>query len=519
MNPWPSTNYTLDTIRADDQTITLSGSVAPGLKGPLSLTVLESRPFDPTASRAEAAAQAVDMAGAGAFTLTVPRWKGTRDRLYSRFSLSIRQANNEHGLCSGVCYVTELATAEADYGYPTSPTIKGLQVHMIEDALALGVGHAALNLNQGTIMRPGPGPDHVPFEMDGQTYYFDGAYLAQFDRRVKTLSEHSIVVNLILLNALKWDGIEIDPALRAALLHPGYHSADDFVSLSAFNVTDQVGYEHYKAFVEFVAARYTRPDQAHGRACGFIIGNEVDSQWMWGNAGEMPVEQYVREYAVALRTAFLAARKHYAQARVYISLDHMWNRAFQQMPHRWYKGRDILNGLNDLYSAEGNFDWSLAYHPYPEDLFHADFWHDQSATRSFDTERITFKNLEILGQYLSQPHYLFEGRLRHIILSEQGFHSDENDESEALQAAAYAFAFWKVSHTPGIDSFILHAHVDNRDEFNLNLGIRRRDKTSPLPSAPGTPKPIYAVFKGIDGPDGEKYFEQARQIVGEKNWK
>mgnify|MGYP001768382154 CR=1 FL=1 len=90
---------------------------------------------------------------------------------------------------------------------------------------------------------------------------------------------------------------------------------------------------------------------------------------------------------------------------------------------------------------------------------------------------------------------------------------------ERLQAAAYAFAYWKVAHTPGIESFILHAHVDNRDEFNLNLGIWRRDKSSPLPSAPGTPKPVYEVFKEIDGPQGEQYLTAAKQVVGKRYWK
>jgi hypothetical protein len=502
-------NAHLTSIQSSAHTITLRGAIA----APVRVTVLESQPFD-LATRPPITS--LDLPS-GEFSLSIPRFDGARDRLYQRFDLAVGTGNTD--LASGVCYVTGLPAALADYPYPSSPTIKGLQVNMIEDALRLGVGHAALNLNLGTILRPGPGPDMIPYAMDGKTYYFDGAYLAKFDERVKTLSDHGIVVTLILLNALRWDNVDIHPELRKALVHPGYHSVDDFTSISAFNLTNTESLDIYKAFIEFVAARYTRPDQAFGRACGYIIGNEVDSQFMWGNAGEMPVEQYVREYSLAMRTAFYAARKQYAQARVYVSLDHLWTRAFQHKPLRWYKGRDILDGLNAIFTAEGNFDWSLAYHPYPEDLAHADFWHDKTATRSFDTKRITFKNIEILGQYLAQPHYLYEGKLRHIILSEQGFHSDENAESEKLQAAAYAYAFWKVSHIPAIDSFILHAHVDNRDEFNLNLGIWRRDKNSPSGNAPGTPKPVYEVFKGIDGPECEKFFEEAKQVVGKRNWK
>lgn len=226
----------------------------------------------------------------------------------------------------------------------------------------------------------------------------------------------------------------------------------------------------------------------------------------------------MREYAVAMRTAFYAARKQYGQARVYVSLDHLWTIGHKDDPNRYYHGRDVVDLLNEQCRAEGDFDWSMAYHPYPQDLFHADFWHDETAVDSFDTPRITFKNLGILSQYLSQPHLRYGGRLRHIILSEQGFHSDESEESERLQAAAYAYAYWKVEHTPGIESFILHAHVDNRDEFDLNLGLWRRDKNNPSPSALGSPKPIYEVFRDIDGPRREEILRQARQVVGEDNW-
>ncbi|HHY81678.1 MAG TPA: hypothetical protein GX505_03235 [Clostridiales bacterium] len=160
----------------------------------------------------------------------------------------------------------------------------------------------------------------------------------------------------------------------------------------------------------------------------------------------------------------------------------------------------------------------MAYHPYPDNIFRADFWNDKTAWYDFNTGKITFKNIEVLSQYLSQEEYLFNGRLRHIILSEQVFHSDENEESEKLQAAAYCLAYRKIAKTPGIDAFILHAHVDNRDEFGLNLGLWRRDKNSEIPNAPGTPKPIYEVFRLIDTPCHEKICEFAREIVGEENW-
>lgn len=403
-----------------------------------------------------------------------------------------------------------------DYDYPASPTLKGLQVNMVEDAIRLGVGHAALNLNLPTIMRPERTDSTIAFTSGGRQYYFDGEYLEKFDRRVKELSDHGIVVNLILLNSRRWDGVEIHPQMEKALLHPDYNP-EGFIS--AFNVVTEEGRRHYRAFVEFVAARYTRPDAMYGRACGYIIGNEVDSGWIWCNAGEKTVDEYVREYEQAMRIAFEAARSVYARARVYVSLDHMWNIPYREEPTRYYRGRDILEKLASLSRAGGDFEWAVAYHPYPEDLARASFWDDQTALDSFDTPRITFKNLGVLSRYLDQPHLQYAGRRRRIILSEQGFHSDENEESERIQAAAYAYAYWIVERTPGIDAFILHAHVDNRDEFGLNLGLWRRDKQSLSGNAPGSPKPIYEVFRDVDGPRREEIFRQARAVIGADKWR
>jgi hypothetical protein len=417
-------------------------------------------------------------------------------------------------LFDGPCFVTEQhEPSAADYPYPTSSTIKGLQVHVVEDAITLGVGHAALNLNQPTIMRPAPTETTITYELDGREYYFDGEYLARYDQRLKELSDNGIVVSLILLNSPVWDQIEIYPELRETLFHPDY---DPEGRISAFNVLTPEGLAHYKAFVEFVAERYTRPDERYGRACGYIIGNEVDAQWTWCNGGEKTVEQYVREHGLAMRVAFYAARKHYARARVYLSLTHYWTATHQDNPLRYYAGRDGVETLNRIYQAEGDWPWSLAFHPYPEDLFHPDFWNDKTPTDALDTPRITFKNIEVLPRYMGQARLLYEGKQRHIILSEQGFHSDETEEGEQLQAAAYAYAYYKISRLPTIESFILHAHVDNRDEFDLNLGIRRRDKSSPSASAPGEPKPAYDVFRDIDGPRQEELYAWAKTIVGDK---
>lgn len=155
------------------------------------------------------------------------------------------------------------------------------------------------------------------------------------------------------------------------------------------------------------------------------------------------MDTFLSEYQIALRCAFYAGRKHYAQARVYISLDHCWNMLLEPNEKHFYRGKAFLDALQRNVQAEGDFDWGVAYHPFPEDLKRADFWNDTTAIQSFDTGKITFRNVEILAAYLKQKQFLHRGKIRHIILSEQGLCSGDMPEGERLQADALCWHFIK----------------------------------------------------------------------------
>ena len=62
---------------------------------------------------------------------------------------------------------------------------------MIQDAIDLGVRHAAQNICIGDIMRPaGSCPNPILFTHDGVEYTFDGDYLEKYDKRIKELSDN-----------------------------------------------------------------------------------------------------------------------------------------------------------------------------------------------------------------------------------------------------------------------------------------------------------------------------------------
>ena len=422
----------------------------------------------------------------------------------SAFSLSRRIANrdgallcyslsDETGDIGGIRYVTEFDFAKRDFDYPTAASKKGLQAADLEDALALGIRHAALNVNLGDILMDVPdGGNTLFYRLDGREYYIRKSIVEHLDHQVKTLSDAGVLVNLILLNARSWQ-TAVSDRFWNRIRHPGY---DDEGNISLFDVLREEGCRYYTAFVTFLAERYTREDSTFGRIAGMIVGNEVNSPFIWANAGDTLFGDYAAQYTSALRIAWQSAARIWKNIRVYISLDHFWAGSMDPaQPTRFYSGRDLLTAVAHCCTLEGNFPWHVAHHPYPQDLFRPDFWNDDTAPDSPDAYRVTFRNLPVLIRHLSLPEMQHSDITRRVILSEQGFHSDFTPEGEQLQAEAYRRAWNIVEEIPEIDAFIYHAHRDNIEEGGLTLGLWRRKPDSGEPDAP---KPIYEVFRNID---------------------
>src|SRR4029079_17164842 len=102
-----------------------------------------------------------------------------------------------------------------------------------------------------------------------------------------------------------------------------------------------------------------------------------------------------------VRACHTAVRKFSSSARVFISLEHHWNIRYAGCDEtQGFAGRPFVDYFNKLAKEGGNFDWHIAFHPYPENLFEPRTWNDKSATVDENTPRITFKNLEMLPRYL-----------------------------------------------------------------------------------------------------------------------
>ncbi len=444
----------------------------------------------------------------GGFAVSLPRRLEDRDRLLSRWAL-VREESGE--LVSAARYAEDV-TPRWDPPAPAPKGRKGLGGFSLarptSDLTDLGIGYATVNLVLNALFSATPAPGWSPFTYAGRTWYVHDEQVQRFDETFRTLAEHGVITSVIVLIGQAGNA---PPGSYSRLV--AYPAADPAGIFVMPDVTSADGLTAYAAGLDFLARRYSDPAAGHGRIHHWILHNEISAGWVWTNAGEQSAAVYLEWYQRSLRAAWLIARQYDPGARVYISLEHHWT--MRQDP-RSHPGRDLLERLVRTSQVEGDFEWGIAYHPYPQDLFEPRVWEDDQVRFSFDTPKITFKNLEVLDAWVRRPAHGYRGRPRSVHLTEQGLNS--RDYSEAAlrdQAAGMAYTWAKLAPLETIEAFQYHNWVDSRHEGGLRLGLRRfpDDAEDPLGR-----KPIWYVYQALDTPRQEAVTAPYLPVVGLASW-
>ncbi len=434
-----------------------------------------------------------------------------RDRFYDRFVL----VDPSGDLLGHGRYADRFDGLNApSHTIPWPKSIKGLQdISNWKDATDLGVAHVTLNMVITQMIRSQKettdSSDEFCYTVDGFTYAFDEGCVRKYDQDIKSATELGINTIAIILCTARGRSAKDNP-----MVHPLTDMDGTPTGVVAANTTTAEAERRYRAVIGFFGRRYSREDKRYGLIGGYIFGNEVQSHWFWHNLGEQPPSVVIRQYADQVRLSYCALREHHRDPKVFISLDHHWSSFHKENAKKAMTGRELLDGLANDLRKRGDLPWNVAWHPYPENLFKPAFWNDRTAWYAFDTPRITFKNIEVLPDYLNRDALLYKGKRRSVILSEQGFHAGAGDDGERLQAAAYAASFVQISGIEGIDAYILHRYVDHRGEGGLNLGLRRVGDDR----LPAGKKLIYDVFKAAGTDQQPDVFRFALPIVGIDNW-
>lgn len=373
----------------------------------------------------------------------------------------------------------------------------------------LDIASITVNVTLSSFFQAKPGDGAEAVTAGGKTWYVRAKAFDGLDQTMIEAAKRNILVLGIILvpPARQWGAKE----LGALMQHPDYESSGIFTMP---NLTTAESTAAYTLALELLAKRYSRADGKYGRMHHWIMHNEVDMGYVWTNCGRKTELMYFEQCYRSLRLANAILKRQDTNAQVFISLTHHW--AVIHDPMTSAPSRNLLGHLLSLGKAEGDFDWGIAYHPYPSSLLEPKTWLDRDAQFRLDTPKITFRNIEVLDAWARQPEALFNGRVRAIHLSEQGPNSpDYSEKSLTEQAAAMAYVWKKIARLDSILGFQYHNWVDNRHEGGLRIGLRRfpDDQEKPL----GT-KPVWDVYKALGTPDEDAACAFALPVIGLKNW-
>ena len=446
------------------------------------------------------------------------RFAGDVDLLLCRFEVDV-----DGKMLDGVRYVTDMTedcSACAPAPFEVSRPVGTWVTAIPEDIDYLGMGCMMTEINSPWIQKLESAEGDIAHEFCGKTYYFDKTCMDLYDRLMQPCIDRGIPCLIRAINRFSYRLKGSDDALTSIIGHPGYEATGFSEQMSAFNLRTEQGFWMYCAFIDFLCARYM--DTASPLYCSDVmdIGNEINAQDVWHNMGAICCADFMEEYTVSLRLAHLIARKYNANSRVNISLDHYFASALKDDAQHMYHGRSVLAYLAEYCHRDGDFDWGIAAHPYPENLTKPDFYNDTTATYDWSTVRITMKNLEMLQSLVEQPAFLYRGKVRTVVCDEQGFHTDYCDpESENKGAYAFVLLMEKLAKCENIEWFLINRYADMPlgDESELHLGLRYEKGYADdmhLLINPGEYKKICHAMRAWGTDEWQKWVEEAKAYIG-----
>jgi hypothetical protein len=434
------------------------------------------------------------------------------DRLLSKWVLAEKNGKG-YQLISHARFPDQI---KAKYSYPKEVAkgrkgIGGFSVNRghLEDLDELSATSATVNIWFSKFMFTKPASDRIEHIYNGKSWYFKSKEVAMFDSTFRTTARKGIVTAAILLV----DKAEScpDPEIGRMLQHPDMDPAGIY---SMPNMTNPASVECYAAALDFLASRYSRADKKYGRCNHWIMHNEVDAGWEWTNMGEKTALIFMDTYIKSMRMCYAIARSYNPNSEVFVTLTHYW--AWTSHP-RFYPSKELMEILIQTTKAEGDFEWAMAHHPYPQSLMEPKTWLDKQVDFTFNSPLITFANLEVINAWIKLPEVLYKGKTKRTLwLSENGTNSRTYSEQDLKeQAAGFAYTWKKMKVLDGIDGFQWHNWMDNRREGGLRIGLRRFPDDE---QDPGGAKPVWYVFKAADTPDENAVFDPYKAVIGIKEW-
>ncbi|MDO4616811.1 MAG: GBS Bsp-like repeat-containing protein [Lachnospiraceae bacterium] len=448
---------------------------------------------------ASSAVPLASFTGSGSITLTAPLQADTASSLLNKkLVIGQRHGSTYYTVSPGAYITNPEAIASNTRAFPTAATKKGLQVNtsMTEDAAELGVNHSVVNVLLNHIPAESGG---ISYQYNGKIWHMDMGYIYALDEIFSEQAANGSIVSAVLL--MQWDS-----DWSNLIVPSGREEGHSFYGLNA--ETDE-GREQLAAIFSFLANRYSTSGY---NVVNWILGNEVSDYTHYNWCGSVDLNTYAGYYAHAFRLLYNSVRSQYSNARVYISLDHVWNRTRTNA----FTGKEFFSAFVRALDEEGSINWNIAFHPYPAPLNSANFWKNTAGvTAGSSSAFYTMLNLSSLTDHIKNTY----GSQHRFILSETGFTSySANTTDEKLQAAAIAYGYYLAEFNDMVDSFVVHRHVDHPAEKSQSLYLGLWNTESSETDLASTKKFSWTVYKYMDTSQGASYTNFALSIIGADSW-
>ncbi len=433
--------------------------------------------------------------------MTVPLGYQTANcHLYDKFQVAVKQGGNFISV-AGAKYITNPEALAAGSPARKNNGKKGLILDGAKigngntESVQLGVKQGAYNINLPDIIGGNGG---VQYGYNGKTYYFDSAYLSQYDHCVRTSTNQGMGMTIVLLNPrAAGEEYMISPTARGG--RSSYY---------LMNTSEDKGLEYLEAVVSFLAMRYNGKNGC-GQVDNWVIANEVNAKNIWNYSSVTDQMQYAQLYSDSLRVCYNAIKSRNANAYVCISLDQNWTHIHNGS---YYSARSMLEAINACITAQGNIDWAVAEHPYNYPMTWTSFWTPKNAamvTHDMNTPYLTMENIEVLTDFLCQPAFRnSKGGVRPVLLTEVGYSSTQGEEA---QAAAIVYAYQRCVTNQYIKLIAFNRQTDSPVEIAQGLSVG-------LTHTNGARKLAFEFYQQMDGPNAGAYIGRAASYMGITDW-
>ncbi len=359
----------------------------------------------------------------GEFSFSVPLDRDA-DGIFKKYIVAVNTADGLTVICEPSHINNPELLASERTSLPESK--KGIRP-LPDNYVLYGIAQTALDIDL-TELFASPDEESVSHTVGSITHLFSKEYLDYLDALMKEYSREGIKVRFVFSQK---SGNEL-------ISHP-----DAVGENAALNTKTGEGINALRAVTDLLVRRYGSSGGKTDNLVGIVLGASVNDAYENYNLGAVTLQEFAREYSIALRTVYNASVSVTSGFEVSVGLGGSWNGDITVGQKGSFDARSALEAISDCITAGGDINWKLAYDVTPEKGKYA--FNELAPDRGVDAEKITAANLETLTEFFSLPTFLYNGASRSVLLLGNEERKASGDGEEKLLTADYIYTFLRIS--------------------------------------------------------------------------